>query len=263
LGIPDGVVWSGSSAAEEGSIVISFAGRPSDSPYIEQVWRSRSDEGGQFVSVAEGRLEIVVSRLPGLTMVTLRGPETRPTVMACPPKGQWFAIRFRPGVHLPQHPTPKLMDLNDVNLPVASDGSFLLGGSRWHETDFDNAEDFANRLARRGFLVRDDAVAAILSRGKSTGPRLSTPGRSLTQRSVQRHFRHATGLTPGMFQRIERARHATNLLRGGATILDAVHEACYYDQAHLTRSMRALIGQTPADVQRGGTQLSFLYKTDA
>ncbi len=234
-------------------MAISFAGRPSDSPYIEQVWRSRSDEGGRFVSVAEGRLELVVSRLPGLTMVTLRGPETRFTVMACPPEGEWFAIRFRPGVHMPQHPTPKLMNHNDVNLPVASDGSFLLGGSRWHELDFDNAEALAHRLARRGFIVRDDAVAAILS-GR---------GKALTQRSVQRHFRHATGLTPGMFQRIERARYATNLLRGGATILDAVHEAGYYDQAHLTRSLRALIGQTPADVQRGGTQLSFLYKTDA
>lgn len=65
-------------------MVITFAGRPSDSPYIEQVWCSRSDEGGRFVSVAEGRLELVVSRLPGLTMVSLRGPETQPTMMDCP-----------------------------------------------------------------------------------------------------------------------------------------------------------------------------------
>jgi hypothetical protein len=114
-------------------MVITFEGRPSDSPYIEQVWSSRSDEGGRFVSVAEVRLELVVSRLADLTMVTLRGPETRPTLLTCPPAGEWFAIRFRPGVHLPQYPAQQLMDLRDVNLPVASDGSFVLGEHRWHE----------------------------------------------------------------------------------------------------------------------------------
>lgn len=153
---------------------------------------------------------------------------------------------------MPQYPIPQLMNLHDVNLPVASDGSFLLGGTRWYKLDFDNAEAFTHRLARRGYIVRDDTVAAIAN-GR---------GKPLTQRSVQRHFRRATGLTPGMFRRIERARYATNLLRGGATILEAVHQAGYYDQAHLTRSLRGLIGQTPVGVQRGCTQLSFLYKTD-
>jgi len=37
------------------------------------------------------------------------------------------------------------------------------------------------------------------------------------------------------------ARHATNLLSDGASILDAVHEAGYFDQAHLTRSLKVLI----------------------
>jgi len=231
---------------------ITFEGRPSDSPYIERVWRSRSSGGGQFVSVAEGRLEVVVSQLPGVTKVSLRGPETRPTIVNCPPSGEWFAIRFRPGVHIPQHPTTQLMNLRDVNLPVASDGSFVLGGSRWQQADFDNAEAFVGQLARCGFIMYDDTVAAIL-RGR---------GQPLTQRSVQRHFRRTTGLSPGMFQRIERARHATNLLRTGMPILEVVHEAGYFDQAHLTRSLRGLIGQTPAGVQRGGTQLSFLYKTN-
>jgi AraC-like DNA-binding protein len=44
-------------------------------------------------------------------------------------------------------------------------------------------------------------------------------------------------------------------------ILDAVHEAGYFDQAHLTRSLKRLIGQTPGQIARGETQLSFLYKT--
>src|SRR4029453_4449501 len=59
----------------------------------------------------------------------------------------------------------------------------------------------------------------------------------------------------------ERARYATNLLKHGISILDAVHDAGYFDQPHLTRSVGHLIGQTPARIVGGDEQLSFLYKT--
>src|SRR5258708_5253327 len=42
-----------------------------DSPYIERVWRARSDGGGPFVSVAAGHLELVVTRLADIAMVTV------------------------------------------------------------------------------------------------------------------------------------------------------------------------------------------------
>ena len=63
-------------------------------------------------------------------------------------------------------------------------------------------------------------------------------------------------------RQIERARHATNLLRDGVAINDAVHEAGFFDQAHLTRSLKSLIGLTPSKIAREQRQLSFLYKTD-
>lgn len=232
-------------------MVISFAGRPSDSPYVEQVWSSRSTGGGPFVSIAEGRLELVVSHLPDVRMVTVRGPETRATVVDCPPGGEWFAVRFRPGVHMPTLPAAALMDFHNVNLPVAEDGSFVLGDIRWSDIHAENAEAFVHRLVRTGFIRRDATVAAVLA----------DRHQPLSQKSVQRHFHRATGLTPGMFRRIEQARLATDLLRGGISILDAVHECGYFDQAHLTRSLRILVGQTPVQVQRGTAQLSFLYKT--
>ena len=68
-------------------------------------------------------------------------------------------------------------------------------------------------------------------------------------------------MTHGRFRQIERARYATTLLRDGAAILDTVHEAGYFDQAHLSRSLRVLIGATPASVTRRDKQLSFLYET--
>jgi hypothetical protein len=228
-----------------------FADRPSDSPYIERVWRGRSDGGGPFVSVAAGHLELVVTRLADFAMVTVRGPETRATTISCPPDGEWAAIRFRLGVHMPSIPTRLLLDHRDVDLPVSADGSFELHGFRWPLPDLENAERYVDALARRGVIARDDVVEAAI-RGH---------GQLLTVRSVQRHFRRTTGMTHGLFRQIQRARRATNLLRDGASILDTVHEAGYFDQAHLTRSLKVLIGETPASVMRHDAQLSFLYKT--
>lgn len=77
------------------------------------------------------------------------------------------------------------------------------------------------------------------------------------------HFLRATGMTYSTWRQIERARHATNLLREGVSILDTAYQAGYFDQSHLTRSLTQRIGQTPAEIIRGHQQLSLLYKTEA
>jgi methylphosphotriester-DNA--protein-cysteine methyltransferase len=137
-----------------------------------------------------------------------------------------------------------------VNLPGVTGRSFWLQGSAWEYPDFENAETFVTRLLRAGVLARDPAVGAALS-----GER-----QALSRRSTQRHFLQATGITHGAYRRIERARYATTLLRRGVPILDTVHQAGYFDQAHLTRSLRRLIGETPARLRERARQLSFLYK---
>jgi hypothetical protein len=236
---------------QETAMFLTFEDRPSNSPLIERVWRCHSTAGGVFHSMAEGNLELVVTRLPGFTRVTLRGPVTRATTVACPPNGQWFAIRFRPGTYLPQLPTVLLLDHSDLDFPLYTKRLFWFEGAAWEIPTFENAETFVNRLARRGFIARNPAVAAALSGDPQ----------ALTLRSVQRHFLHVTGMTHNRFRQIERARHAVHLLRSGSSILDVVHSAGYFDQAHLTRSLKHLIGQTPLKVLRNESQLSFLYKT--
>jgi methylphosphotriester-DNA--protein-cysteine methyltransferase len=152
---------------------------------------------------------------------------------------------------MPQLPARDLRDRRDVNLPEASSQSFWLNGSAWEYPDYENAETFVSRLAHDVLIARDLAVDTALQ-----GQR-----QDLSIRSAQRHFLQATGMTHSAFRQIERARHATNLLKQGVSILDTVHEAGYFDQAHLTRSLKYLIGQTPAKIARGDGQLSFLYKT--
>ena len=68
-------------------------------------------------------------------------------------------------------------------------------------------------------------------------------------------------MTHSAIRQIERARHATFLLRQGASISRVAYDLGYCDQAHLVRSLRRFIGQTPSQVIRGDRQLSLLYNT--
>ena len=233
-------------------MLLTFEERPSDSPFIERVWRSHSERAGSFLSIASPHCEMVVTRLRGEVFMTLRGPETRSSVAECPGDGDWVGVRFRLGTFMPHLLPSRLSDRRDVTLPGATTHSFWLRGSAWEYPGFSNAETFVARLAKQGLMVRDPIVDRMLDCLRP----------ALSRRTAQRHFLHATGLAERAVRRIERARHATNLLRGGGSILDAVHEAGYFDQAHLTRSLKYFIGQTPGEIIQGTEQLSFLYKTD-
>jgi hypothetical protein len=229
-----------------------FEDRLSDSPFVERVWTARSERPGQFLSVASGNSEIVVSRIRGQTFITVRGPETKATDAECPADGDWLGIRFKAGAFLPEFLPGTVRDRSDVNLPEATQRSFWLNGSAWEYPTFENADTFVARLVKKRMLVRDRLVDAVL-RGEPE---------AVSRRSAQRHFARATGLTQATYRKITRARFATNLLLDGVSIIDVVHLAGYSDQPHLTRAMKALIGQTPAEIARGKQQLSYLYKTE-
>ena len=232
---------------------IHFEDRASDHPFVEKVWRCRSDRADTFLSVAANNFEMVLTRLRGKTFLTLRGPETMATTMACPAEGEWIAIRFRVGTFMPRFLPGTLRDHRDITLPPATGHSFWLNGSALEYPDFDNADTFVKRLAKSGILARDPLVEDTLQR---------RPG-ELSLRSVQRHFLQSTGVTYATFRQIERARCATNLLREGVSILDVVSRLAYFDQAHLTRSVGRFIGETPGKIIQGQKQLSFLYKTSS
>ena len=233
-------------------MLLAFEDRCSTSPYVERIWRSRSLTAGHFLSMAERNIEFVVTRLPQLVAVTLRGPVTQATLMECPPDGEWLGIRFRPGTYFPRLPTSALLNHQDLNLPVLRDEHFWFSGLTWEIPTYDNAEDFVIRLARAVVIARDHIIDAAVAGDDGL----------MSQRSVQRHFLRATGMTLGNFKQIDRARYAASLLTSGHSILDATFEAGYFDQAHLTRSMKQLIGVTPAKLVSDRPQLSFSYKTE-
>jgi AraC-like DNA-binding protein len=238
-------------AMREQTEFIHFEERVSDHTFIERVWRCHSDRGDTFLSVAANSFEMAITQLGGKRFLTLRGPETAATNLECPAEGQWICIRFKPGTFMPRFLPGVLRDHQDVTLPPATARSFWLNGSAMEYPKFDNAETFVCRLARSGILTRDSTVEDTLLRRP----------KELSLRSAQRHFLRATGVPYATFRQIERARYAAILLREGVSILDVVSRLDYFDQAHLTRSLKRFIGETPTRIIQGQKQLSFLYKT--
>jgi hypothetical protein len=215
-----------------------FEERSSDSQLVEKIWRTKSERAVSFVSLAATHWEMVLTRHNGNTSLTVRGPETKATLAYCPAGVEFFGIVFKLGTFMPHLPLRNLLDRRDTTLPRATSRSFWLYGSAWTFPDFENADMFVGRLVRENLVVRDRVVEAELQ---------DLP-HELSIRTMRRRFLRATGLTHKVIQQIERARYAMTRLQHGASILDTVYEAGYFDQPHMNRSLKRFVGQTPAQI---------------
>ncbi len=218
-----------------------FDFRPSDSPYVDTVWHTFLESDGSFMSRAETRWGIVVSKYEGKTTFTVRGPETFATPAPCVEGAEIFGIIFKLGTFMPHLPASQLVDA-PIDLPDASGQSFWLNSEVWQMPNFENADTFVEQLVRNHMLVREPVVDAALQGHFS----------DVSLRSIQRRFVRATGLTHNTVYQIARAEQAATMLMDGVSILDAVEQAGYADQPHMTRALKRLIGLTPAQITRVG-----------
>ena len=106
-----------------------FEDKPSDSPFVERIWRCHSERAGTFHSMAASHWEMVVTRHEGKAFLTVRGPETKATTMDCPAEGEWLGIRFKVGTYMPHLLPGTISDRRDVTLPAAANHAFWLDGS--------------------------------------------------------------------------------------------------------------------------------------
>jgi AraC-like DNA-binding protein len=228
---------SDSAIAERAVQLFDIQSRRPDSSIATSVWRARSEPVARFTSVASTHWELVVTRSHGRTSVTVRGPESRATIMPVPQDAEFFGIEFRLGTTMQDLPFHRLVN-DALTLPEAGTRSFWLNGSVWEIPTFANADVFLARLVRRGHVIRDPLIEAVVL-GRETG---------WSPRSVRRRMQHATGLTLGLIRQIERAHRAVGLLEKGHSILDVLDRTGYADQPHLTRSLRRFVGHTPARI---------------
>ena len=225
--------------------------RPSELPYIERVWCSRSDDVGRMTSIATSHWELVFWEHEGQVRAAVLGPEPHACPAPVPKDATFFGISFALGTSMPHVPISRLVGGN-AEIPDVTRRSVWLKGSAWHVPDYDNAEAFVRRMVREGIVACDPLVPAVLDG--------AIP--DVSERTLQRRFVAATGLTRGTIRQIHRARQAAVLIQEGALAQDVVHRLGYFDQPHLARSLTRYIGRTATQLSApdGAEPLSLLYK---
>lgn len=227
--------------------------RPSDSRYIQRVWRGQASGVETMTSIATSNWELVFWEEAGIVHAAARGPETAASTADLSGDSASFGITFAHGASMPHLPASRMVD-GGVESVHATERSFVLAGEEWELPDFDNAEQFVERLVRAGLLARDPLVDEVVWGGAAR----------VGSRSVQRRVAGATGLTQGAIRQIDRAREAAILIASGVPPLDVVHRLGYYDQPHLAHALQRFIGRTATQLQNpqqaDGT-LSLLYKS--
>ena len=221
---------------------IHYEARLSDSPYVETITRGWTEGEGAVIRPAESHWHMVRVSYQGKVQLIVTGALTQAGVVSYTEGAEILWIKFTLGTFLPGLPARTLLDRETI-LPEAAWHSFLLNGSTWQFPDYENAETFIERLVRAEALRSDPVVSAVLQ----------DPPQEMASRTVRHHFLHATGLSHNHIYQIERAQRAAALLQQGVSILDTVHEAGYFDQPHLTRSLKQWVGHTPAHIIRMGT----------
>lgn len=218
-----------------------FETRRSDSPWVDTVWTCTGGQVTSMTSVAGVRWGLVFWEQDGRSYASVTGPATRSGTAPVPEGATFTGIEFAVGTSLRAVPTPALVD-GGIELPDTHRRTFRLDGARHETPGPDDAEALVEHLVRAGIVVRDPLVAEVL-RGDD--------GADVSQRTVERRFRAATGLTRGAVRQIERARTAAELLAAGDSAADVVARLDYFDEPHLARALRSYVGRTARQLRQG------------
>jgi AraC-like DNA-binding protein len=213
--------------------------RLSDSPYIESVTRGWTMKEGSTIRPAEIHWHMVFVKHSGGTLPLVVGPLTSSGTASWGEGGEILWIKFKLGVFMPHLPAKNYLD-GEQTLPDASSERFWWKGAARQFPTYENVETLIERLVRDDDLVRDPVVDAALQ---------DQPV-EISARTVRHRFLQATGQTQSHIRQYERAIKAASLLRHGVSILDTVFETGYFDQPHLTRSLKQFVGHTPAQIIR-------------
>jgi hypothetical protein len=213
--------------------------RRSASPFVDVIWHTIDESDGIYLAAADACYDMIFTTMPDASArVLLSGPASRPTELPYQAGNRSVGIRFTRGTYF-THVDPTEMRDRTISLPMPDRSSFELAGATWPFPTFAGADELLDVFDGRGLLAHDPVVDAALH-GEAI---------EFSARSIQRHFQHATGLSPHRVEQIERARAAAARLRAGDAIAEVAYELGYADQSHLTRDVKRLTGFTPGQAQ--------------
>lgn len=214
--------------------------RPSDSPLIQRVALRRYLGGEGDVAMPDGARDVVVIKQNNHVYVMLTGNITHPIPLDFPPGTEVMNIMLAPGASFGSSELtgPKMLN-ESLFLPAAAKGKVWVGSDVLEIPTFENAEGFVEKLVQNGLLHADQLVARLVEGNPMAA----------SERTTQRRFLQATGLTYKYFTQIERAWKAASLLQMGQPALDVAFALGYTDQPHMIKSLKQILGQTPTQLK--------------
>jgi hypothetical protein len=213
--------------------------RPADSTLVTKIRRVRYETAGQELVAPDGSWDMLFIWRHDALMVLQTGQIATPVVANWGPGDTVLSIAFNPEVYMPQRPG-RVTVHQGVVLPLAGHQSFWVGHDQLEVPSFDNAEVFVRQLAARGLIERDRVVRRTLDGGFQ----------QLDSRTTQRHFSDVTGLSAKTFQQVLRAGDAVKRLGAGETPAAVAADLGFSDQAHLTNSLKRIVGRTPGQIAK-------------
>lgn len=211
-----------------------------DSPVLECVWQARATRDERYLVPAVEYWDIWFTRAPdGRVGAGLSGPTLGHRWVRSSVGEHSWGIQLKAHVILPG--VSKRLLLGGEQRLVVAAGRVVIGGHAVAFPEYADLTAFADRLVELDVLRCDEEVLRIIS-GADAG---------YSERHRQRRVRAATGLTRKQIQQLARARDAFALLMQGVPPVECAARSGFADQAHLTRSLRAFHGRTPAQVLSG------------
>lgn len=197
----------------------------------------------------EGEVKIGHTSLPG-GVIALPVEKASNTVSLFP-ASQLAGIRFQPAIGY------GVVGLHVEQPTVLTSEHPLMPGLQHLFRNLQTILDHENRLTTLHRWVQHNfhftqRVPGPLKQALDCLNHTATPGAlndqvNISQRHLERLFRHWIEMTPKQYQRILRVKRAIDHLRthSGTNLAEVADQFGFSDQAHMTREFRAITGLTP------------------
>lgn len=211
-----------------------------ESPVLECVWQARETRDERYLVPAVEYWDLWFRRASdGKVAAHIAGPTRGHRWVRTTAGEHRWGIQLKAHVVLPG--VDKRLLLGGEQELSVDGGRVTLAGHAVPFPEFEDLGAFTDRLLELDVLRCDDDVRRMIS-GDDAG---------YSVRHRQRRVRETTGLTRKQIQQLSRAREAYGLLMQGVPPAECAALVGFADQAHLTRSLRAFHGLTPAGVLSG------------
>lgn len=208
-----------------------------DSTHIECVWQARAVREERYLVPAVEYWDLWFARqADGGLAAGMSGPTVGHRWIKSVVGEHGWGVQLQAHVVMPGV-GKKLLLGGEQRLPVEN-GCVVIGEHRVRFPEYGELEAFTERLLELGILRSDEEVRRVLS-GDDVG---------YSERQWQRRVRDATGLTRKQIAQLARARDAFALLQRGVAPAECAVRCGFADQAHLTRSLGLLRGETPGRI---------------